>query len=81
MPSQVSSFCLGLLSSYPHDNRVMNIRIVVEENIDKSSLWAYFDGSVADEPQIYGVGGLLYISDEHYFTFLAGLGVGTNNLA
>ena len=60
----------------------MNIRLVAKEIINKSnSLWGYFDGSTAGEPQICGVGGLLYISNEHYFTFLAGLGVGTNNLA
>ena len=41
----------------------------------------YFDGSVAGVPRICGVGGLLYISDEHYFTFSAGLGMGTNNFA
>ena len=74
-PYRVSSFFLGLLSSYPQDNRIMNIRIVVEEIIDKSSPWVYF------EPQICGAGGLLYISDEHYFTFTVGLGLGTNNLA
>ena len=32
-------------------------------------------------PQICGAGGLLYISDEHYFTFSVGLGLGTNNFA
>ena len=28
LPYQVSSFCLGLLSSYPQDNTIMNIRLV-----------------------------------------------------
>ena len=60
---------------------VMNIRIVVEENIDKSSPWGYFDGSVVGVPQLCGVGGLLYINDDHYVTFKVGLGSGTNNLA
>ena len=36
---------------------------------------------VADVPRICGAGGLLYISDEHSFTFLASLGLGTNNFA
>ena len=40
----LSSFCLGLLNSYPMDNSVLNIRNVVEENIDTSSPWGYFDG-------------------------------------
>ena len=75
----VSSLCLGLLNSYPLDNRVMNIRMIVNEHIDKASPWGYFDGSAAGVPQICGAGGILYLSDEHFFTFFAGLGLGTNN--
>ena len=41
----------------------------------------YFDGSTAGDPKIYGVGGMVYISDEHYFSFRAVLGTGTNNFA
>ena len=55
--------------------------MVVDECIDKASLWGYFDGSVAGVPQICGAGGVLYLSDEHYFTFSTGLGLGTNNFA
>ena len=36
----VSSLCLGLLNSYPMDNRVMNIRLVFNEHIDNSYPWA-----------------------------------------
>ena len=59
----VSSLCLGLLNSYPLDNRALNIRIVVDEHIDKASPWGYFDGSAAGVPRICGAGGLLYLSD------------------
>ena len=69
MPHQVSSLCLGLWNSYPQDNRSLNIRLVVEEIIDKSSPWGYFDGSAVGVPHICGAGGLLYISNEHCFTF------------
>ena len=80
-PSQVSSFCLGLLSSYPQDNIVVKIRSVVEENIDKYFPWGYFDGSAVGDPKICGAGGLLFIADDHFFTFKASLGLGTNNYA
>ena len=30
-------------------------------------------------PQICGAGGVLYLSHEHYFTFSAGLRLGTSN--
>ena len=46
----VTSLCLGLLNSYPLDNRVMNMRLVVNELIDKASPWGYFDGSAAGMP-------------------------------
>ena len=75
----VTSLCLGLLSAYPLDNRVLNLRMVVNEQIDKESAWGYFDGSTAGVPQICGAGGILYLFDEHSFAFSAGLGIGTNN--
>ena len=77
----VTSLCLGLLNAYPLDNRVVNIRMVVMEQIDKSAPWGFFDGSAAGIPQTCGAGGILYLSDEHFFTFSAGLGLGTNNYA
>ena len=58
-----------------------NLRMVFNEQIDKSSLWGYFDGSTAGIPQICGVGGILHLSDEHSFAFFAGIGLGTNNYA
>ena len=58
-----------------------NIRSVVVENIDKTYPWGYFDGSAAGDPKICGAGGMLYISDGHYFSFRDGLGTGTNNFA
>ena len=72
----VTSLCLGLLNSYRLDNIVMNMRLVVNELIDKTSLWGYFDGSTAGMPHICGADGILYISDEHFFTFFCWTGGG-----
>ena len=77
----VTSLSLGLMHAYPLDNRVLNIRMVVNEQIDKESAWGYFDGSAVGVPQICGAGGILYLSYQHFFTFSAGLGLGTNNFA
>ena len=60
---------------------MVRIRSIVEEVIDKSFPWGYFDRLGAGDPKICGAGGLLFISDEHYFTFKAGLGYGANNYA
>ena len=59
----------------------MNIRNVVEENIDSSFPWGYFNGSSVGDPQLCGAGGLLYISVDHFYTFKASLGTGSNNFA
>ena len=49
------------------------------EVIDKSFAWGIFYGSATGDPKICGARGTLYILDEHYFSFKAGLGLGTNN--
>ena len=51
----------------------------MEEVIDKSYPWGYFDGLASGDPKLCGAGGVLFISDDDYFTFKAGLGFGTNN--
>ena len=55
--------------------------MITSEQIDKAVPWGYFDGSAAGSPHICGARGILYISDEHFFTFSVGLGLGTNNFA
>ena len=59
----------------------MKIRIISEEIIDKTKPWGFFDGSATGNPQLCGAGGILFLKVDHYITFKAGLGVGTNNLA
>ena len=80
-PAQVAAFSLGLLSSYPLDTSVLKTRIITEEVIDKTKPWGFFDGSTSGKPQVCGAGGILFLKDDHYITFKAGLGVGTNNYA
>ena len=41
----------------------------------------FFDGSATGNPQLCGARGILFLKKvDHYITFKAGLGVGTNNL-
>ena len=47
----------------------------------ESNPCGFFDGTSASDPHLYGAGGILFIKDDHYFTFKASLGIGTNNLA
>ena len=69
------------MRSLPHDSAMVKIRSIFIEFIDKSFAWGYFDGSAPGVAKICGAGGMLYITDEHYFSFKAGLGLGTNNYA
>ena len=59
----------------------MKIRIIIEEIIDKTKPWGFFDGFASGDPHTCGAGGIIFLKDDHYFTFKAWLGIGTNNLA
>ena len=41
----------------------------------------FFDGSALGNPKVCGAGGIIFLKVDHYITFKAGLGVGTNNYA
>ena len=68
------------MNSFSQNNLVVKIRSVVVEIINKSYPWGYFDGSAVGESKSCGAGDMQYISKERYFSFKAGLGLGTNNL-
>ena len=70
-----------MLKNLPQSLSVVSIRSIVMEEIDQYYAWGYFDGSAAGDPMICGAGGILFISDRHFVTFKAGLGLGTNNFA
>ena len=78
-PAQVSSFSLGMMKNIPQNQSVLSIRNILVEVIDKTYPWGFFDGSAAGDPVVCGAGGMLLLSDVHYFSFKAGLGLGTNN--
>ena len=70
-----------MLSTFPQSQSVVRIRVVVAEVIDKSYPLGYFNGSAAGDPKLCGARGVIFINDQHYFTFKAGLGSGSNNFA
>ena len=80
-PSQVCSFSLGMLRYFPQGDPILKIRPVFAETIDKSYPWGFFYGSAAEDSSACGVGRILYFSDKISFSFKAGLGAGTNNIA
>ena len=65
-PSQISCFSLGMLRSFPSDKSAVKIRSVFV-SIDKTYPWGYFDGLTTAVPNLCGVGGMLYIFDDHFF--------------
>ena len=78
-PAQVSSYSLGMMKNLPQSLPMVSIRSIFVEEIHKTYAWGYFDGFAAGDPMICGAGGILFISDIHYVSFKAGLGLGTNN--
>ena len=79
--AQVSSYSLGMMMALPQKSSVASIKTIFVEVIDKTFAWGFFDGSVVGDPKICGAGGMLFLSDVHFFSFKAGLGLGTNNFA
>ena len=65
--AQVSSYSLGMMKNIPQSNSVVSIKTIFVEDIDKTYAWGYFDGSAAGDPKICGAGGMLFISDTHFF--------------
>ena len=57
------------------------IRTVVQEVIDKSYPWGYFDGVAEGDLIVCGVVALLYLDEGHYFQIRWGFKEGTNNKA
>lgn len=47
--------------------------------IDKSHPWGFFDGASQVNSSLYGVGGIIFFKPNHYISFSARLGNGTNN--
>jgi ribonuclease HI len=71
----------NILKSFPRKKIVKAPRQIIEEVIDRSGSWLYFDGATQGNPLVCGAGGIIYISESHTVKFRAGLGHGTNNFA
>jgi hypothetical protein len=55
------------------------LRVIREEQINKSGTWAFFDGESQEDPFVYGVSEVLNLFYDHFLKFNIGLGGGTNN--
>ena len=51
------------------------------DDIDKTFARGFFDGSTVGDPKLCGARGMLFLSDAHFFSFKAGLGMGSNIFA
>ena len=56
-------------------------RVPVQEIIDKTFPWGYFDGVAQGDPTVCGAGVVLFLEEGYYFQARWGLGEGTNNKA
>jgi ribonuclease HI len=76
-PEITTAKSIAIMSSLPPQNSRVISRQSQEVEIDKSSPWGFFDG--ASQHNRCGGGGLLYLSDSHYYSLNFGFGTGTNN--
>jgi ribonuclease HI len=70
---------LAILTSLPTQEVRVKTRQSQEVEIDKTIPWGFFDG--ASQHNHCGGGGILYLSDSHYYSMTFGFGTGTNNFA
>jgi ribonuclease HI len=76
-PKITTAKSISIMSSlHPKKLRVISRQSQMVE-IDKSSPWGFFDG--ASQHNHCGGGGLLYLSDSHYYSLNFGFGTRTNN--
>jgi hypothetical protein len=76
---QVGSQGMKILRYFKQTKVAKPTMIIVKEEIDKSRACAYFDGAAQGDPQVSGVGGVLYLRD--VLKIKADLGHGSNNYA
>jgi ribonuclease HI len=76
-PEITTTKSLAILSSLPPQKIRVISRQSQEVEIDKSSPWGFFDG--ASQHNRCGGGGILYLSESHYYSMTFGFGTGTNN--
>jgi ribonuclease HI len=63
------------------DPSLKTSRWVEDLLVNKICSRGFFDGACQGLEQLCGLGGVLYISDSHYFTLISNCCKGTNNLA
>ena len=61
--------------------KIGKTRVVTTPVIDKSLLWAFFDGVSQGDPPIGGAGGVIFINETNKISFKVGLCRATNSKA
>jgi ribonuclease HI len=79
VPEITTAKSIAILSSLSTPVERVKTRQFQEEDIDKTKPWGFFDG--ASQNNTCEGGGILFLSDSHYFSLTFGLGMGTNNYA
>jgi hypothetical protein len=72
---------LAILAHFPQAKDIPPPRQIVEEQIDFSRPWDFFDGASQDNGEHCGGGGVLHLSPTHFYKLKWGLGQGSNNYA
>ena len=78
-PEKVTRQELDILSYFPQTKNNISPRIIIPEQLDQNTPWAYFDGASQDSN--CGGGATLFLNQHHHFQISMGMGSGTNNYA
>jgi hypothetical protein len=78
---QCSSYIRVVFGNYKICPKPLKARIIKQPQMYKSMSRGFFDGLSQYKASTYGVGGFLYITNDHFFVFEVGMGRGSNNYA
>ena len=77
-PQLVASNSVAIANHFLTTQKPPRNRIPVQEVIDKTYPWGYFDGASQGDPTMCGVGVVLFLEEGHHFQDRWGIGEGTN---
>ena len=80
IPSRINETkSLVILQHFPHSHNNMKSFRYITKPIDKTKGWCCFYGVAQGRPSSGVIGGILFLSDNHWFKFVVGIGIEINN--
>ena len=78
-PELYGYMSLATMNCMPHVKNRKKVRVITQEQVDRSYHWCFFNGASQGEPASGDVEGIIYSFDTKWTKFYTALGINTNN--